>query len=94
MYDWTQPGEFDVVVEDIEKIDFDNIGLYELKQEDWRFGDEETVAAARIRYTSEKWVRMYMDSIDAPGVFEAEHFFLEPEDNHALDNLAYWVKQA
>ena len=36
VYDWTQPGNSEIVVEDIERIDFDKYGVYDNKMKDWR----------------------------------------------------------
>ena len=41
MYDWSEPGETDVVVEDIEQLNLDYYGEYENAQSDWRFVNEE-----------------------------------------------------
>ncbi len=46
-YDWSEPGDVESVVEDIERLNFDYYGMYEAQQKDWRFGLEEE--AARIR---------------------------------------------
>lgn len=35
-YDWSVPGEAEVVVEDIERIDFDRFDIHDPKMEDWR----------------------------------------------------------
>ena len=44
IYDWTEPGEVESVVEDIEELNFDQWGQYELQQKDWRFVLEEAAA--------------------------------------------------
>ena len=45
IYDWSVPGDVEVVVEDIERIDFDKYERHEadrhhLKMKDWRFNNE------------------------------------------------------
>ncbi len=40
-YDWSEPGETDIVIEDIEKVNLDYFGQFEAPQQDWRlFNDE------------------------------------------------------
>ena len=41
VYDWTEPGETEVVIEDIERLNFDYYGLYENQQSDWRLYNDE-----------------------------------------------------
>lgn len=56
IYDWTAGGETEVVVEDIERIDFDAFeeDPMEKKMMDWRFPNEVEWCEARIKYASQK----------------------------------------
>ncbi|XP_005175406.2 NADH dehydrogenase [ubiquinone] 1 alpha subcomplex subunit 10, mitochondrial [Musca domestica] len=56
IYDWTAGGETEVVVEDIERIDFENFDNdpTEKKMKDWRFHNEGEWSEARIQYTCGK----------------------------------------
>uniref|UniRef100_D3TLY4 NADH dehydrogenase [ubiquinone] 1 alpha subcomplex subunit 10, mitochondrial n=1 Tax=Glossina morsitans morsitans TaxID=37546 RepID=D3TLY4_GLOMM len=56
IYDWTAGGETEVVVEDIERIDFDAFeeDPMEKKMKDWRFPNEVEWCEARIKYASQK----------------------------------------
>jgi len=40
IYDWSSPGEAEIVVEDIERIDFDRFDKYDTKMEDWRLKED------------------------------------------------------
>ena len=40
IYDWSNFGDAEVVTEDIEQIDFDKWGKYDLKLDDWRVDRE------------------------------------------------------
>uniref|UniRef100_A0A1I8Q2W2 NADH dehydrogenase [ubiquinone] 1 alpha subcomplex subunit 10, mitochondrial n=1 Tax=Stomoxys calcitrans TaxID=35570 RepID=A0A1I8Q2W2_STOCA len=53
IYDWTAGGETEVVVEDIERIDFEvfNEDPMEKKMKDWRFPNEGEWCEARFNYT-------------------------------------------
>lgn len=48
VYDWSEPGDMEVVVEDVEAVNLDEYGLYEEQQADWRLYNEEN--ANRKRY--------------------------------------------
>lgn len=39
MLDWSNYGDIEAVVDDIEKIDFDNYDKYDLKLKQWRISD-------------------------------------------------------
>ena len=41
MYDWSEPGDMEVVVEDIESLEFDLLEEWDEQQKDWRFANEE-----------------------------------------------------
>lgn len=56
IYDWTAGGETEVVVEDIERIDFERFDEdpMEKKMKDWRLPNEGEWCEARIKYCTEK----------------------------------------
>ncbi|XP_063699297.1 NADH dehydrogenase [ubiquinone] 1 alpha subcomplex subunit 10, mitochondrial [Culicoides brevitarsis] len=54
VYDWSNYGDAEVVVEDIERIDFDRFEKHDPKLRDWRLGHEEEYNAKRMWYTNEK----------------------------------------
>ncbi len=41
VYDWTEPGDMEIVVEDIEALNFDFHEQTAEQQRDWRLGNEE-----------------------------------------------------
>ena len=41
VYDWTEPGDMEIVVEDIEALEFDYLEQWDEQQKDWRFETEE-----------------------------------------------------
>lgn len=41
MYDWSEGGDVEVVVEDVERIDFDNYDYQDTKMKDWQQSLEE-----------------------------------------------------
>lgn len=69
VYDWTNGGETEVVVEDIERIDFDRFDHYDPKMQDWRMAGEWDWCEMRMRFTDEKYDLMNYFNVpryDAP----------------------------
>lgn len=54
VYDWTEPGDTEIVLEDIERIDFDNYEMHTPKMDDWNFVDDSEATDVRREYTNEK----------------------------------------
>lgn len=54
VYDWSNGGETEVVVEDIERIDFDRFDKHDPKMKDWRVYTEWDWCEKRMLYTNEK----------------------------------------
>lgn len=58
MYDWSEGGETEVVVEDIERLNLDYFDKYDKQQADWRMFKEENYARCRTMYTQRHRVLM------------------------------------
>ena len=58
VYDWSEKGDIDVVVEDIEGLNFDMYDLWEDQQKDWRLLSEEDYASTRYRCDFSRDVRV------------------------------------
>lgn len=54
VYDWSNGGETEVVVEDIERIDFDRFDKHDPKMKDWRLEKDWDYCEQRILYCNEK----------------------------------------
>lgn len=52
VYDWSQGGDLEVVVEDIEKMELDWLPLYSDDQAEWRFGSEWKAKNIRWSFTN------------------------------------------
>lgn len=64
VYDWTGGGEIEVVVEDIERLDFDKYTeREEPKMKDWRLPREMEWADQRMLYTNNKFFLMNLFAI-------------------------------
>lgn len=51
MYDWSEGGDTEVVVEDIERLNMDYFDKYDKQQQDWRMHKEDYYAKSRCIYT-------------------------------------------
>nr|XP_022902898.1 NADH dehydrogenase [ubiquinone] 1 alpha subcomplex subunit 10, mitochondrial [Onthophagus taurus] len=59
VYDWTNEGETEVIVEDIERMKFENYDDQNPKFEDWMEGSDEAWALLRQKYSDTKGSLMY-----------------------------------
>lgn len=73
IYDWNNYGDMEVVVEDIERINFDKYTKYDRKMEDWRKEDDWEWNYWRRYYTNEKEKIMDYGVIFRPQVEELTH---------------------
>jgi len=56
-YDWSEGGDTEVVVEDIERLNLDYFDKYDKQQSDWRMHKEDLYSAHRALYTLGQWYR-------------------------------------
>lgn len=84
VYDWTEAGEPEVVVEDIERIDFDRFGHYDQKMEDWRIMTEWEWCEKRIQYTADKHdIQCYFN---VPR-WDIPELIMQADDAHELEEV-------
>lgn len=86
VYDWSEGGETEVVVEDIERIDFDRFDHYDPKMQDWRIPYEEDWCERRMEYTTCK--ADLMNYFNVPR-YNTPELLLDPEDHEAWYNAWY-----
>lgn len=84
VYDWTNGGETEVVVEDIERIDFDSFDHYDPKMKDWRHPDEDAWNDLRMRFTRHK--PDLMNYFNVPR-FDVPELITSADDNKAYNDL-------
>lgn len=60
VYDWSEGGDAEVVVEDIEALNLDYYDKYSKKHEEWRLHTEDAYWVQRRKYTSEVSIMMSM----------------------------------
>lgn len=88
VYDWSEPGETEVVVEDIERMNFDHYGLYDPQQSDWRFRDEDLPTALRVRYSGANQRAELFTNILLNTIWDAEEMWLTAEELINLQEVA------
>lgn len=86
VYDWSNGGDIELVVEDIERIDFDRYEKEATKMKDWRFIRlEADWAELRIKYTGDRDI--VQNYTDLP-LFHCPDLLIGPEDD-AIRNTIY-----
>ncbi|GBP55937.1 NADH dehydrogenase 1 alpha subcomplex subunit 10, mitochondrial [Eumeta japonica] len=87
IYDWSGGGDVEVVVEDIERLDFDKYTLRtEPKMKDWRMPAEVMWAEKRMTYTNQKHYLMNMINI---GNCDVPELITSAEDCWNRDKVIY-----
>lgn len=87
-YDWTEPGDFEQVIEDIERLEFDDIGTYEEFQSDWRLYHEEMANEYRNHITSNHVLAGISESFTfAHMMAEQKHLALEGDDHKNMEEV-------
>jgi len=56
MYDWSEGGDTEVVVEDIERLNMDYWDKYDIQQKDWRMFTEVQYLLKYPFITSNQWI--------------------------------------
>ncbi|CAG9766668.1 unnamed protein product [Ceutorhynchus assimilis] len=81
VYDWSLEGDMEVVIEDIESIDFNKYDYQDPQLKDWEMNKEEDYGVARYKYATRKEKLMAFSNIpdyDVPelivGPMEADTF--------------------
>jgi len=83
IYDWSEPGDTEVIVEDIERIDFDCYTKHDKKLSDWRKAKENIWAECRMEYADNKAGLMTLFNVP---VFDV------PELVAKADEVEQWSK--
>lgn len=80
VYDWSSGGETEIVVEDIERIDFDKFEIdpHNKKMKDWRFPLEWDWCEARIKFCNDKDVMMNYFNVPR---FDVPELLRSPDDS-------------
>lgn len=80
VYDWSEPGDTEIVVEDIENLNMDNIDAYEDQQSDWRFFNEEVASIIRYDYTNYDRLFLKGTCFSEIEIIDADHITFDTEE--------------
>jgi NADH dehydrogenase (ubiquinone) 1 alpha subcomplex subunit 10 len=81
-YNWSEEGDTEVVVEDVERLQLEYFDKYDKQQSDWRRYKEDGYSQLRRLYTLQEWVNHachnieYLDAENCMRTFEEEADFL------------------
>jgi NADH dehydrogenase (ubiquinone) 1 alpha subcomplex subunit 10 len=88
VYDWNSPGDFEAVVEDIERINFEpffvNYSWRDEKMKDWRFEKDEEASEMRWKYTHTK--PRLMCNFNVP-LLDCPRLYMSGEDVEQLKDV-------
>lgn len=84
VYDWSNGGDTDVVIEDIEQIDFDRFDEQDTQMRDWRLRREEEWSMVRNQYADKK--EYLMCHLNVPR-FDVPELVTEADDILAYRNV-------
>jgi len=87
MYDWSEGGDTEVVVEDIERLNMDYFDKYDKQQMDWRMHVEDNYTKCRLRYTQKKEMKRNF-IVD---YWYADKILLTPEESMEFQFQAHKV---
>lgn len=89
VYDWSNGGDTDVVIEDIEQIDFDRFDEQDTQMRDWRLRREEEWSMVRNQYADKK--EYLMCHLNVPR-FDVPELVTEADDILAYRNVLAEVR--
>jgi NADH dehydrogenase (ubiquinone) 1 alpha subcomplex subunit 10 len=93
VYDWSVPGDPEVVVEDIERVDFDRFGKHDSKMEDWRMKEEWDWCERRWDYTNPTNLFRHECTLTKFNFGQNPKLEMSGEDGMILDNVLDEVPQ-
>lgn len=92
VYDWSEPGETDIVVEDIENLNMENIDYYDDQQLDWRFYTEEMASNVRYRFTNSTMLLHKFNCLTDVVNIDADHLHFETEERNQWEYVAKYLE--
>jgi len=84
-YNWSEGGDTEVVVEDIERLQLEYFDKYDKQQGDWRQHKEDGYSMLRRRYTEREWINGAIDSVE---YLDADNVTLTAEEMIEFCNVA------
>ena len=91
VYDWSDGGDTEVVIEDIEHTELDMIEMYDDQQKQWRFNDEQGAAFQRNRFTNLSRIREKLMTMEVMEMEFNDILKATVEDTLAMEDVARWL---
>jgi len=91
-YDWTEPADFDYVIEDVENLDFEGVDPHTETHKDWRFRFRGEYAEARGRYLNGVKTLIKDNNVrfwGVPGIDPGPH-----DHDHLRQVMTLWGRDA
>lgn len=92
VYDWSDGGDTEVVVEDIENLEMDLIEKYSEQQCDWRFNHEGGASYHRYLFTNFRHVYKKLQTFYVKDFASKNILAGTPEDHIAMRDVFRWIK--
>lgn len=93
VYDWSDGGDTEIVIEDIEKTELDLIELYDDQQRDWRFNNEEGAVLARRVFTMRNKILEKLNAFTTEEHLYCDTLVAGHEDTQRMNELMKWLKK-
>lgn len=84
IYDWSTEGDLGVVVEDIERLEFEPTGRNDTRFADWQFDPQWDIQQKRFDYTMEKFG--LLSTLDIAR-FDIPEIYLSGQDDEVWENV-------
>ena len=93
VYDWSEPGDIEIVVEDIEALNFDFLEETDEQQKDWRLHNEEGYSVARFKYCNATQRNSLFKNVgNLPRMYSCVHLWKDPHEVENMEEVLYWIK--
>jgi len=93
VYDWSDPGDIEIVVEDIEALNFDFLEETDEQQHDWRLHNEEGYHVKRFQYCNKSERNgLFMQIGNLPRMYSCVNLWKEPDEVEQLEDVLCWIK--
>lgn len=93
VYDWSDGGDTEVVIEDIENTELDMIELYGNQQKDWRYYHEAIAAQKRYQCTNLRWIAKKLNCFHVDDIWYNEIWLSNTEDANTMTDIFRHVSQ-
>jgi len=93
VYDWSEGGDIEIVIEDIEALNFDLIEETDEQQKDWRFQREELLTIQREKYCNSEQRTLLLNQVaNTKANWKCVHFYQDPTEQEHLEEVLRWIK--